>query len=123
MESAPCIESIFIFPKILAGKQKADLFTSISRCNPIASVKDHNLSSAREWGQFLSGSVFQELSQAETSTRQWSHTKQSPRVTLFALRRNRETTALSHGDSDCALPHHPFAASAQNRPAERFERG
>lgn len=56
MESAPCIESIFIFPKILAGKQKAVLSTSISHRNPIASVKDHNLSSSvQEWGQFLSG--------------------------------------------------------------------
>lgn len=58
-----------MFPKILAGKLGAALSTSISRCNPIASVKDHSLSpSAPAWGQLLSAEVFQELSLAETPT-------------------------------------------------------
>lgn len=58
-----------MFPKILAGKLGAALSTSISRCNPIASVKDHSLSpSASAWGQFLSAEIFQELSLAETPT-------------------------------------------------------
>lgn len=64
---APCIEPIYVFPKILAGKLGAALSTSISRCNPTVSLKDHSLSpSAPEWGHFVSAEVFQELSLAET---------------------------------------------------------
>lgn len=66
-DPAPCIEPIYVFPKILAGKLGAALFTSIPRCNPIASLKDQSLSpSAPEWEQFVSAEVFQELSLAET---------------------------------------------------------
>lgn len=109
--SAPCIKPIFIFPQILAGKQGAALSTSTPRCNPIASVKDHNLSQLCQVGDSsLVTRYFKNFPKLRLLWRQRPHTKQSPRVSLCVLKRDLETTARSYGDSDLAQPHHPFAA-------------
>lgn len=109
--SEPSTESIFIFPKILAGEQGAALSTSILRCNPILSVKDHNLSQLRQVGE--SSFLTRYFKNFPKHRLLWSNDhiqNKLQELSLCVLKRDRETTTLIYRHLDLAQPYHPFAA-------------